>query len=808
MRGEAPTNDVQRSALALAGLALLLASIAWLAFGRSPARSSDATRDAGLARSSASSATIALEPPIASESRSEAADPDVTAPGDAKVAELAAASFGPQLEIRLVAVRGGAPIPDAELFAWTPPQPVWGLDPGVEPIAEVPSKALVRLGERHAADASGVVLLERSNVARLLLARSRDGRAALEYLDPSQASPVTLALARSRHLDVVVRDEDGRAVPALDLRLAQDGSTLWSGFTDERGRASIDEVDLVGADAAGLVDVIPCVPGIVGLDRWCSLDAPGPIELSVPRGGAVRVRFVDEAGELLPLHDRLRVDVTLARGASAHLPEVDAFDVLVEGGVARLAWVPESVERFDVRTHGRTYQGTLERAEHAQRGARALWPSEIDVLVDASSWFGATLVDAAGAPLAERELRGWLLFGSASDGWGRNGRSWRGRSDARGRILVERTALDWQRADDGTLVLVEALSPRPRWASAGRAELNAAHARGERFPALVLAPAPIALAGRVVDEDGRPVRGAVVRAKQESARFPGETSLYTLPLEGDVVTDADGRFTLHAPPIDGGLQPKLQRAGKTLELSGRDSYAWGSAAVELHARVVPPEPWDELPLGAGELASNRSAPREMVELRVVDGAGAPIALGWATWFTDADGWSAGRPWIDGRVTGIDPTATRVALLAPGTALLELPLPPADVLCRLEAAQPVRMRLAPPAHDRRLAFELSARVDVPDDEDGPLDALLDGAVATFALERESSVALTLPSAGPWEVSIFATVNLGLPGGEEDEDVFLLHREVVALPAGAEVALEPYPNAWAELLEAARGAPARR
>ncbi len=340
------------------------------------------------------------------------------------------------------------------------------------------------------------------------------------------------------------------------------------------------------------------------LDRG-SLTAE-PIRLVMPETGSVLLRLEDPAGE--PLRDGRSVWLeqdpgdgasgrTLARSTThlryqAAVEEDESGTLLYEHvGVGLDLRAFSAVRGFEpVVARGPGPGRPGERVELTLRYGEVL-PT-----------FTGQIVDAAGTPLADRVLR--LLVRSPGFALGTATFSTRGKSDERGafRLVLDRGPV----LDDSAFVELQVLN-------GANVELSGSTGfRGEvtegvhDLGVVPLAGAGVLLSGRVVDDRGEPIRGAMVTPKRrQRLNMPGDRWMWVDCSDLRARTDEEGRFEIRGEAEVGEYQLEAYLWGHLVE---EVPVALGSVDLRIVLRK-------EGKL-AGSLLVDEGVPVALIELRI------------------------------------------------------------------------------------------------------------------------------------------------------------------------------------------------
>ncbi len=355
----------------------------------------------------------------------------------------------------------------------------------------------------------------------------------------AHGAPAPEATVRGRVVDL-----DGRALAGVSVRLAQqDGASLGSAKSGADGRFALGgargPARLVVADERYAAVLDAHVGGARHVEEHVLVAAPRR---------AVAGRVEDEAGRpLAGVSVAYATAVDLRRRLEAVLDrsEMRAWSATSElDGSFLLAAVPELPEAsVSASAHGRD-AATVALPEQGDQSVRLVLPA---LVAGASGVVLGRVVDRRGDPVEGA----WVCVE------GGNGV----RSDAEGRFQLEPwAAMSEVGAESGGARRLLALKQGSLPGSFERAE-------GEPWPAfveLVLGLDPLALSGRVVDEEGRGLAGVQIELADAGrvhvplgSDFPGvfvmgsvEAMLRGEDVLQSVTTEAGGAFTI------GGLLPR------------------------------------------------------------------------------------------------------------------------------------------------------------------------------------------------------------------------------------------------------------
>lgn len=339
--------------------------------------------------------------------------------------------------------------------------------------------------------------------------------------------PAAQAPRPAPDLRVAVRDEQGQPLAGLEVlagiqRSAGPDREWISAHTDAQGLAAFHDLrPREAALAGGLLRVSLAglfVPAIA-LERPVEPWPEEPLELVVPRAGAVEVRVLEASGEPHRAENRvleLRLERELAPGAMVWRESARLVAPL-EDGVARFAPVGLGL-RLSARLAGRDevepaaleLDGPRDPGELVRAELRLAPPAPLVTL---------RVLTPERAPLASSELSVALLRravgGAIQEGEQRT-------TDAEGRLSVP---VRGSRSEGETRTLILTHQPGAGPEARGSVELPRELASGTHdLGDVVLAARPLLVSGRVIDAQGRGIQEAVVAL--ESRTEYGESSYW------------------------------------------------------------------------------------------------------------------------------------------------------------------------------------------------------------------------------------------------------------------------------------------
>ncbi|MEM9379338.1 MAG: sigma-70 family RNA polymerase sigma factor [Planctomycetota bacterium] len=476
------------------------------------------------------------------------------------------------LVVRIVEETTGAPVPGATAWVLDADQLA---DPLLLFLSGTTSRAerVERFGERVVAGPDGRASIAWSGLGAEVLAFGGDWHGSLR-VDRRSEGRVDLPVVPSRVLGVRVVDEQGRPVAGSRFGLRTRGGDRGAsaGITDGEGRGTIDlygKLPLLAAKRGGVHELY-VVPLVLGsdvteeepADRGTALafdddGAPleNPVVLTAPATGRVTLMRPD------------RIDspwIVLLAPAPSHDADDRRLPFLGNSVAIDVSASPSRPRSVACRP-GQTYVavwfagGELRKATFAGPAAAGT-TCEVALVPDGGDSTGTAtsvergeklplrgrLVDERGSPVARARFDVALR---RQGGESRTSAS----TDADGRFDVpDRMPAGAESAVD---VFVEArVEGRDLYALVGSASyrLGAQEGLGD----VVLRPLPELVSGTVVDPGGRPCAGAAVEVQIEveverlQDRERVRVRRWTLAERLFARWQRDGRFTLHAAPLD------------------------------------------------------------------------------------------------------------------------------------------------------------------------------------------------------------------------------------------------------------------
>lgn len=456
---------------------------------------------------------------------------------------------------------------------------------------------LERFGTKHRANSEGIALVPDPGPRgeAVVAARAPGLRAILPLRDARRdGDEVLLELERDLSVQVQVVDATGVPQSGVPVVLRADEGEwdrdVWRAHTDgPDGLATFSDLEMLIRESSRGEDEVrfSFALGVLAADApEIELDAEAlpqdTLRLELPPTGSVEVRVLDNAGE--PVGEGYFVAARLVQDEEDGTNWVRSREapVQVVDGVARIDHVGLGA-RVGINAGRMDGGDPLEEIVDGPIAAGEVVAATMRFEGEDTVLFGR-LVDEAGDPLAsapfEYRVRTYAEHGSM--GWsGRRGRTeedgafeliWRDSDDQPGwtRREIEFIRETRDEALDGTVDLSFAL-PGPR--------VDLGDVR--------LTQPPLIASGRVVDENGDPLRGAdvVVQRKvywgERIVDESGEQRFYwqqEWPLR--TATDRQGAFAIRGRVEDGELGLGAQREGYYSE-ADPTSFVLGATDVEL-----------------------------------------------------------------------------------------------------------------------------------------------------------------------------------------------------------------------------------
>lgn len=583
-------------------LGVLVALLAWFVAGGGDAHTStalDPTQPADVRVDPASSRTLD-EARRADEARAPAAEV-AAAPIESAASEAPDTIARTPVEVLVVDAASGAPVAGADV-RWANLSEYGIGDPGRKRDVRDDVEALLASARRATTDANGVARID-SRVLPTGLVHARHGIASgWTHASTHAPLPLRVEIAPDRGLVIEVVDEAGRpiagapvALRSMPRQIAQ--APHWRGTTDEHGRATLRALGPKARSGRAfacleiLADAVPQLP----IDL---ADPPrDPIRLVMPPCGSVTVVARDSEGSpIRPESIALAVEFRDKKGATVW-NVAEFHPETLDGSRAEFPFVGVGTAIQAQVVH--TYAMMAFEARAPSFGGE-----HVVVTVDVGApvvELTARLVDESGRPLALR----WLTQSAASSASPIGGQNPL-RTDADGRLRRD------LRVQVGT----------PISASFCWQLIGIGQGEGTRVGAHVEMPAaprvidlgdlvcrePFAIsAGVVVDDRGRAVAAPTIgfETADGAARAPG--AAWREFLDGRVVADADGRFTItatarpdrlrlfvvgadgmHEPPVevDVGALDVVLRVGRASTIGGTLLLDAGVDAALIDVRVV------------------------------------------------------------------------------------------------------------------------------------------------------------------------------------------------------------------------------
>jgi hypothetical protein len=491
---------------------------------------------------------------------SREADPETEKAQDASTVAAAAAAEKYGIDVKVVRHKDGLPVPGARVVV---------LDSRKTPLEELlrlaadPIELRTRASARLRADENGRVRVARPVAGAWVLAFDDAGRGCIE-VEAWSFAPQRLELMPRLTVAVRVVDETGAPCRDVEVALVPKGDppsrSKWRATSGADGLAKIADVDLAWsrtrsawkAPKAQPFEVGPTLlmrePPTVPVD----LDAlpADPLVLQLPATGALAFQVVDLAGEPLAAAGSVKVIV----------PNVGRLDVPLD------LQGKGSVPRVGLGGAGEARPLIPERACEVVKFAGPTRAGDTVEVALPAGVIGPIVVghvtDAAGAPLGGFDLDASLdAFDRARDGTPAGNSAQRVKCDADGAFR-----LDYSRAGMRTTVATS----HQLWLRALRDfDEPLAQPIEARFDVVVpesgevdvgvvrLAPPPLIVGGRVVDDDGLPVEAAGVRVQIDKP----VQELYRIVHLIGTRSAADGRFEIRGEIPPGRLKVVASRGG-------------------------------------------------------------------------------------------------------------------------------------------------------------------------------------------------------------------------------------------------------
>jgi hypothetical protein len=517
---------MDRRPLAVLALALLVALLAaWL-----------------FLRGSPPPVAVPRIDPVSSRETAQPAAPSATGAGDARSAA------GVQRR------EDGQPLAGVEVFARALPTSEWSIGGTSAPLLATDLEIdLLEHGRKFLTDEHGIALVPEPDETLVVCARS-DSLWGWTSFERGANEPAVLELGPAHDLELRVRNADGAPLagtPVYLSRLDYEGQP-WIAKTGSDGTLRIRNVEAILADQGlgpgELARVGLPAPLDPPVERWFDPRAfpDQPLELVVPACGALRVRLVGKPGAPLPADGDLHL-----RGSAAR-----EIVVPFERGEARVPNVALG-RSLEIGIFFRSGCRTQCRVDGPSRAGEELL---VELPLDPrDALLVLPLVDEQGRPLAQRELE-FARYELRPD------RSRLFSSDQARVRTDEQGRLSWVLAHDARAEYGGEPSERIGWlflprpgrpALAAEVDLRGPFPPGlNERPAVVLKPDAPLVQGRVLDEQGAPVRDVTVALSRLSNGSPDGIA----GIE-PVRSSAEGRFEFHGPCLGCDL---------TLEVFARD----------------------------------------------------------------------------------------------------------------------------------------------------------------------------------------------------------------------------------------------
>lgn len=458
------------------------------------------------------------------EGEFRAGEPSATDGRPRSLQALEAARSVEQLRVRAFLVDTGEPAAGAVIHRDRLSRPNNFLDSRVDLalLSETPS---------YQADLNGELRLERPLEPIVLFGETESGWG-MVLVRPEDDGPVLLRLERAPSLRVRVLDLAGRPVAGVPLALfvgvelfrvvsrEPDGRAEFHPSQAHLAKSAFMFVPLEDDRLLGGVRLAIATPSPVEVKVPLDRPAPVELELRLPPTGELAVALVDGVGEPLQVEGTARL-----RALEEDAPTTA---VELEGHRATFPFVSVGA-RWELTVSTVEYEAArLEVQGPRLAGEREVVTVQLSELAAPRTHLTGVLVDARGEVLGGARLQARL----ADEG------SVPLRTDAAGRFRLR--VREPNSIDPRSLEISTTRDGAPgelggRWPLA--ASLGPA---ANDLGRLELRPAPLLVAGRVLDASGVPVAGALVRLQIDSSAHVRE-----IPMRFPGVTERDGSFRLH-----------------------------------------------------------------------------------------------------------------------------------------------------------------------------------------------------------------------------------------------------------------------
>lgn len=404
--------------------------------------------------------------------------------------------------------------------------------------------ALEARGERRTADGDGQVRLPFSGGTLWVMARSGQHFGKRRYVESDELE-VELLCHVDPPLEVLVVDTAGHPLVGAPVGLIErhvDEVLLKETMTGPDGVARLHLRDeTVRTDAHYMVALEVPLPEPVE----AAVDPLAPnreqVRLVAPFMGRVRLRLVDEDGEPFPLQTQASLQVVLPSRTKPGGSELGPRDHRWISGVSEILFEHVAVG-IDVYVYiwgpGDLDDVQFTRSSPTQAGEELLF--EVPMTVRLASIRGRLVDETGAAPTRVREIDGRVLA-RTEDRERRVGRELQVKPDGAFTFVL------WEQAPAGTRCRVEVWSERVEPILSANFEVVMPGPGGRvDVGTVVLRPAPLVVAGRVVDGEGRTL-DRVWLSLGDKLHQPSGTFDWNFMGVATQYADAQGRFEVHAP---------------------------------------------------------------------------------------------------------------------------------------------------------------------------------------------------------------------------------------------------------------------
>lgn len=404
-------------------------------------------------------------------------------------------------------------------------------------------------GVEYACDERGVVLAPRPTCRSWVLAGSepRHGIARV----PAGAASVRVEIEDKHCLSVEVVDRAQR--PAANVRLVllerdeMDWSRIWSGQSDERGRATIHALDEDASNAdVRLVLGTTLIRSQPAQFEFTLATLPSaPVRLVVDDGGVVELSLIDSAGQPIQVLAEMRLQIDRERRGELPLPMQEGWLQCWPSREGRARYEHVGLGLPLVASASAASLDFADRAFEGPKLAAKVVHATV-TLRRAMSILRGRLLDVEGHPLGERSIEASATRVGASRERGYE-RLFESQTEANGTFLGELSS-SWdgfELARVRLLVTMNGRPPAPVELACPPATIDPVptpHSVIELGDVIVHPPplAPLVLSGRVVDEHGRPSADAKIQICPVPAADPPHWN------DLRVTSAGDGTFEIRA----------------------------------------------------------------------------------------------------------------------------------------------------------------------------------------------------------------------------------------------------------------------